>query len=298
MHYDMLQKSELKITHITLEHANLHEIASCVAEVYGVARDKVLVIDVRNSEVALDILDDQVNPHCFMAKEEVLLQKLARVSGVTLQKNARVVSDGMLGWIAFRADEETVHRSLQETERLTRMVLEHIEKRVIVFPSGTEIEQGEIEDTNTPLLLSALRDAEFKAKKGVILKDNEDYIVGQMMRAIEKGFGTVITTGGVGAEDKDHSVEAVLRLDPTAATPYIAKFVQGHGRHVKEGIRIAVGEVGGTRIITLPGPNDEVALCVPVLLAGIKSGWKKEQLAEALADVLRERLREKCMHKT
>lgn len=296
MHYNMLQKSELKITHIRLNNTNLHQIAECVADIYGVAREKVLVIDVRNEEVALDILDDNIDPHCFMAKEKELLDRIARIPGVSLQNNSRVTSDGMLGWIAFSASREQVEESLAETERLTKEVSENIGRRVIVFPSGAEVESGEIEDTNTPMLQRALTEKGYFVEKGIVLKDDFYHITNQMYKAVEKGFGTIITTGGVGAEDKDHSVEAVLSLDPNASTPYIAKFQKNHGRHVKDGIRIAVGEVEGVRIITLPGPNDEVALCLPALLEGMQNKYPKQVLAEQLAGILRANLLKKCGH--
>ena len=75
-----------------------------------------------------------------------------------------------------------------------------------------------------------------------------------------RGFGLIITTGGVGAESKDHSVEAVLKLDPHAITPWILKFTPDMKRHHKEAVRIAVGRVGICRIVSLPGPHAEVLL--------------------------------------
>lgn len=294
--YNMLQKSELKITPIHLENANLDRIADCVAGIYGIDRDKVLVIDVRNQEVALDILDDHIDPHSFLAKEKELLSAIRLIPGVTLQPDTRILSDGMLGWIAFDATDREVDDSLRRAEEIAQEVGENIRRRVIVFPSGTELLNGEIEDTNTPMLLAALRQEGFEAEQGEILKDDRDCIIGAFVMAITKGFGTIITTGGVGAEDKDHSVEAVAAMDPAAAAPYIAKFAQGHGRHKKEGIRIGVGEVDGVRIITLPGPNDEVRLCIPAVLDSLKIGKSKEVLANTLADILRKRLKEKCSH--
>lgn len=205
MDYNMLQKSELKITNIRLSHANLHQIADCVAEMYGVAREKVLVIDVRNEEVCLDILDDHLDPHSFMSREKELLEKVAQIPGVELGKQARITSDGMLGWIAFDSTPEAVDESLARTEKMVQNITECISKRVIVFPSGTEVEAGEIEDTNTPMLAHALQDAGFAVKVGRILKDDIDDIIGQILIALGKGYGTIITTGGVGAEDKDHT---------------------------------------------------------------------------------------------
>ncbi|MFR5780941.1 MAG: molybdopterin-binding protein [Oscillospiraceae bacterium] len=182
-----------------------------------------------------------------------------------------------------------LERGWQNTEKITQI----IRKRAIVFPSGTEVEAGEIEDTNTPLLISKLTEAGFTAEAGPVLKDDLDLFTGKLRRAMDGGYGVLITTGGVGAENKDFSVEVILRLDPAAATPYIAKFKVGEGRHRKEGIRIAVGRVGFTTLVALPGPNDEVALCADCLIEGLTKGWSKEVLAGQLAKLLRARLSEK-----
>lgn len=296
MHYHALEKSELKIAGIWLENTNLHRIVDCVANVFGLERDEVLVIDVRNGEVALDILSDDVDPHNFMGKERALLSQIALIPGVTLADNARITSEGMFGWIAFQAEAEEIHESIERAERMADQMMEIVSKRVRVYPSGTEVMGGEIEDTNTPMLIAALNEAGFTAEAAPVLPDEEDTIVYKLKEGAGRGYGVLITTGGVGAEDKDHSVESVLRLDPTAATPYIAKFTKGHGRHVKDGIRIAVGQFEHVRIITLPGPNDEVAACIPTLIAGLKAAESKEVLAEKLANVLRERLSAKMKH--
>ena len=54
--YDLLDKSELLIQGIRLERGNLNVISDIVAEELGIDPDDVLVIDVRDSSVALDIL--------------------------------------------------------------------------------------------------------------------------------------------------------------------------------------------------------------------------------------------------
>ena len=97
MHYSMLEKSELKIIGIRLDQTNLHQIAKCVADLFGLPQDEVLVIDVRNGEVALDILSDTVDPHTFVGKEKVLLQKIREIPGVQLAEDARITSDGIIG---------------------------------------------------------------------------------------------------------------------------------------------------------------------------------------------------------
>ena len=86
-------------------------------------------------------------------------------------------------------------------------------------------------------------------------------------------------------------------MDPGAATPYIARFKVGDGRHRKPGIRVGVGQVGLTTLVALPGPNDEVRLCADTLVRGLKESWSKEMLAAALANILRGRLAEKMAKK-
>ena len=104
-----------------------------------------------------------------------------------------------------------------------------------------------------------------------------------------RGFGLVVTTGGVGAEGKDHNVEAVLKLDPDAATAWILKFTPDMKRHHKEGVRIAVGRVGICTIVTLPGPHAEVLLGARALIEGLKAGMSDTALAESIASVIRGR---------
>lgn len=292
--YDLLDKSELKIEGIFLAHTNLTDLAAIVADVIGVDVKDVLVIDVRDGAVALDILQKQLDPSRFIAKEETLLRRLSALKGVTLADGARITSNGMLGWIVGSdADIEEGLTAMEHSQQLAAQIKEIVSGRVIVFPTGTEVERGEIVDTNTPLIAEKFTAAGFSVNRGDILKDDVELFSRRLWRAAEEGYSVSITTGGVGAEDKDHSVEAVLRLDPQACTPYIAKFQAGHGRHSKEGIRIAVGQMGLTTYIALPGPNDEVALCIDTVVHGISEGWSKEILANSLAKILRTRLREK-----
>jgi hypothetical protein len=82
-------------------------------------------------------------------------------------------------------------------------------------------------------------------------------------------------------------------LDPNAATPYIAKFQKGTGRHEKDGVRIGIGRVGQTLIIALPGPNDEVKIGIEVIIRCLEIGVNKETLANELAKSLRDKLRKK-----
>jgi molybdopterin biosynthesis enzyme len=128
------------------------------------------------------------------------------------------------------------------------------------------------------------------------MRDDVDLIAGAIRTAIGNGYGLVITTGGVGAEAKDCTVEAVQKLDPSAHTPYLCRFEAGHGRHVKDGVRIAVGEYRGSRIVALPGPNDEVSAALAVLRPGLRDGVGSARLADEVAEVLRGVLRARMRH--
>ena len=200
----------------------------------------------------------------------------------------------MLGWIA--GDEVDIDQSRQEIARskeIGMQIMKAVSRRVIVFPTGSEIESGEVEDTNTTLVMQKFSEAGFTAEKGEVLKDDLYLFSGKLRLAAENGYGVSITTGGVGAENKDFSVEAIQLLDPKACTPYIAKFRAGHGRHSKDGIRIGVGQMGLTTYIALPGPNDEVSVCIDTVVKGVSEGWSKEILAHEIAKLLRTRLQKK-----
>ena len=207
-------------------------------------------------------------------------------------RDTSIHSDGMLGWIAM--DEEAAKQALRQSEQMVSEMLRNISKRVIVFSTGGEVADGQIEDTNMPVITQCLVAEGYKVTQGPTLKDDELIIAARLREAAEYGgYGLIITTGGVGAEDKDHTVEAVKALDPAAATPYICRFEIGTGRHVKDGIKIAVGQYNGTLIVSLPGPNDEVKASLDVLVDGLKTEQAKQILADNIAANLRDILREK-----
>ncbi len=290
--YDLLKKTELRIENILLESANLSDIAAHVAHVLGLEKGEVLVVDYRNGAMTLDILNACLNAHNIVGKKDQLLAELNGLTGVSVSENTSIHSDGMLGWIAM--DEEMATQALRKSERMVSEIMENISKRVIVFSTGAEVAEGQIEDTNTPAVMQRLTSEGYRVTRGQTLKDDKILISAKLREAADHGgYGLIVTTGGVGAEDKDHTVEAVTAMDPEAATPYICHFEVGTGRHVKDGVKIAVGQYNGTFIVTLPGPNDEVTASLDVLVEGLKAKQPKDILAENIAAKLRDVLREK-----
>ena len=282
---NLLEKTELWIEDIFLNEANLTDIAAKVAEILDLQKSDVLVVDVRESHITLDITCQIVNAQSIGGKEAEILRQIAVLPGVKLGEFAGIHSAGILGMIALEPEDAAA--SFELSRQMAREIKDRVARRVKVFSSGFEVKQGMIQDTNAPLIEKLFKREGYTVAIGEILEDEKHAIARALQRASEDGYGWVITTGGVGAEDKDHTVEAVLQLDSEAATPWIVKFQKGTGRHVKEGVRIAVGELGSTRFVSLPGPNDEVRVAMDVLLETIHQDTSKHILADKIATALR-----------
>ena len=292
---NLFQKTELRIENISLRGANLNDVAATVAEVLEFDRDEVLVTDALHDIVTIDILRKTVDAYHLVGKRERLLHQLGQLPGVEITDETSICSEGMLGWIAL--DEPEAKDALERSEKMAEEIRKVISRRAIIFSTGFEVSSGQIEDTNKPTIVKRLEAEGYSVNEGPTLPDDESLIAAALREVIESGgYGMIITTGGVGAEKKDQTVEAILSLDPKAATPYISKYEQGTGRHHKDGVRIAVGWFSDSLIVALPGPNDEVRSSLEILIDGLRHSWSKELLAEKLAQNLRAILRGKTKH--
>ncbi len=291
--YDLLNKTELSVKGIRLENADLGQIANVVAEVLGLSRNDLLVTDVRGDNLVLDILKKGLNAENILGKDREILQSLSRLAGVEISENASVDSRGLLGWVAV--DPEEVKEAIKKSGKMAEELRRRLARTAVVFATGTELANGQVMDTNSPAIRDRLVSEGYSVKFGQTLKDDELIIAGHLSQTVEEGYGLVLTTGGVGAEDKDRTIEAVLLLDPDAATPSIVKYELGVGRHKhKDSVRIAVGQLFDTFIVALPGPTDEVLPGINALAEGLNApGVSKNALAEKIASVLRKRLYEK-----
>ena len=294
MTFDLLNKRELKFLGVTLRDANLQAFGREVASVLELSADEVLVTDVLTDVVTIDVLVSSIEAHQLLGRSEQLLDRLRTLPGVEVGPDARVESKGVLGWIA--AQEAEFGPVLEAAQAQATAIAERIRLRARLFSTGDEVLAGAIEDTNRLTLERELGAAGLTVEFGGILPDDVDIAIGALRRAVDDGFGLIVTTGGVGAEAKDHSVEAVLALDRNAATPYLVHFEIDHHRHAKDGIRIAVGDHLGTRIVALPGPNEEVEMVAPILRELYTAGASKEAMASAIAERLRTHLRERMKH--
>lgn len=294
MGLNLLEKTELWVNEITLDNTNLTDLANAVARVLACRTGEVLVVDVRPRHITLDVLATNIPQENILGKEQVILDAVGALPGVTLYPETYIHSNGILGQICAGVEDQT--EMLERVAKMTEELRKNVSHRAIVFPTGFELQQGLIEDTNTPYLRDVLEKAGYKVTVGEVIADDLSDVVEKLSDALNRGFGLIVTSGGVGAEDKDHTVEGICAIDPQAATPYVVKFTKGTGRHVKDGVRIGVGSEGLSLMVSLPGPHDEVELAAPVLLRGLEEGWDKTVLADRLAAMLAEKWRQKGMH--
>ncbi|CAA7600919.1 Probable molybdopterin binding domain protein [Acididesulfobacillus acetoxydans] len=287
MEWELLEKTTFWIDDIELNHANLGEAAKIAAEALGLMPEEVMVVDVRPGMIAFDVLKHKVQAERVAGKGEEILKGLAALPGVTRGEKAAIHSEGVLGFIAL--DPEEVKSVLEASAVQAQGISQAVARRAIVFSSGAEVIAKKIEDTNSPYITRTLESHGYQARFGGILEDDAKAAAAVLEGALEAGYGLIITTGGVGAEDKDYSIEAVLRLDPKAYTPWILKFTPDFHRHHKEGVRIAVGQVGIALLVALPGPHEEARLGCDRLVEGLAHGLTAPELADVIASALRER---------
>lgn len=285
--YDLLHKTELQIHGIHLTSGNLSIIAQRVAEELGLEPQNVIVIDVLPGIVSLDILASHVDPERVVGQSRQLLQALASLEGVSLDQDATIESCGILGLLSL--DPLTAKEVLNKSDSMVREMAERIARRAYILPTGYEVVNGMIEDTNSPYLRQLLRSEGYAVTIGPPVEDDLGAIARRFLDACAGGYGLVISTGGVGAEGKDKSVEALIKISDKVETPYILQFAQGTGRHVKHGVRIGVGTCGRSLLICLPGPHDEVQLTGPVIVEGLRRGWDTQTLAGKIATTLRQK---------
>jgi len=295
MEYNLFGKTEVWIEGISLKRADLRKISATTAKVLGLPQEEVMVVDVRDNLLTLDILRKHISAESIVGKGKELLEALRDVRGVSLSPDASIHSDGILGMIALEKDK--VAEIIKQSKKMIKQIQKKVEKRVMVFSSGSEVQNGAIKDLNAPYLVKRFKNMGYDATEGNPLPDNRYLIAAHISDAINHGFGLIVTTGGVGAEDKDQTIEGIFRLDSTAATSYIVHYRKGEGRHIKDGVRICVGKYGGTLIIALPGPHNEVRTAAAELFKILEEGIKdKEVIAERIASSLRKCLMEKMSY--
>jgi molybdenum cofactor synthesis domain-containing protein len=282
---ELFEKREIWVKPIRMRNVDLDTVAEKVSQVLNLRKREVMVVDVREDVLTLDIMRDAVEAQDIIGKREVLLHALAEIPGVSLTPDTTIHSEGILGLIDID-DQKVAKKVLKRMERMGRQISDRIQKRAVIFSSGPEIQNGLIQDTNTPYIRKRLTEEGFTVTAGIVLEDNTESIASALAAATNEGFGIIVTTGGVGAEHKDRMIEALQALDPNAATPYIMRYEKGTGRHEKDGVKIGVAHLSPSFIVALPGPHEEAKIGIEAIIEGLKRGMEKEALAAYLAERL------------
>ncbi|MBS7526190.1 competence/damage-inducible protein A [Fusibacter paucivorans] len=296
MQFNTLNKTELWIGPVMMEGVNLNDVAAVTAEVLQLPKSQVLVVDVREDHISLDVLVDDIDADQLVGQKKALFDALNGIEGFSTRAETHIHSHGILGIIDLEEPEMGV--AVKSAELMGIEILSHVAKRVCIYPTGFEVKRGMIEDTNSTYIQAVLEARGFKVTIQPVIDDDLDLIAGKLRTAAEAGYGLIITTGGVGAEDKDKTVEAIEKIDPELAAPYIVKFQKGTGRHVKDGVRVAVGTTGLSHMIAMPGPNDEVRMALDAILPYLETiDRDKTAMAQAMATVLRQKLQKQYAQK-
>jgi molybdenum cofactor synthesis domain-containing protein len=282
---DLFGKTEVWITGISLTDVDLGELAVAAALVLGLTSQNVFVTDVRDDHVVFDVLVPSIPMDQVVGRKTALLDALAAVTGVRIQTHADVHSYGVLGILGTPAEE--VDAVLRRATEIDQRLRQYVSRRVAVVSTGPEVAAGEITDTNLAAIAELLRPEGFTVESGGMVDDDETAIAGLVARLIADGYGVVITTGGVGAEDKDRTIEALTRIVPDISTAVLATYEVGHGRHVKPEVRIAAGRIHDALVVALPGPTREVRAALPALIESVAAQEPTSVMVERLAEPIR-----------
>lgn len=281
----LLGKTEIWMQGVRLSNANLPEIAHTAAKVLSLPENKVFVTDVREALVVLDVLEPKVEFEAVVGKQAKIFDALRAMDGVHIDDDAMIHSEGVLGVIG--TTREQAAEMVDHAKRMDEQIRKYASGRVAVVSTGPEVQNGEIEDTNFEAISRVFTAAGFEVFYGGVAGDSEREIAGLVARLAGDGYGLIITTGGVGAEDKDHTIEAIEGLDADLSTAVLAQYKKGTGRHVKDAVRVCVASLGWATIICLPGPTHEVELALPVIVQHLQDGTSPSRLAEAIAEPIR-----------
>jgi molybdenum cofactor synthesis domain-containing protein len=253
--------------------------------VLGLGAEDIFVTDVRDRRVVFDVVSPSVSLEAIAGKEAALLDALRGFGGVSLGGQASVHSFGVLGVIGAPAEQAA--DILANAAKLEAGLKAYVARSVVVLSTGGEVARGEIEDTNYAAAQSVLGALGFRVEHAGVVEDDEALIAARIDHLLGEGYGLLITTGGVGAEDKDKTIEAMQRVAPDLSTAVLAQYQVGHGRHVKPHVRVACGRVGETVLVALPGPTREVLAALPVLAEALAQGQPPAVIAEAIAAPIR-----------
>ncbi|WP_227765252.1 molybdopterin-binding protein [Zhaonella formicivorans] len=162
-------------------------------------------------------------------------------------------------------------------------------KKAVIIPTGDEIFEGIVIDTNSPALMGLLLEyfpaIEVKRKRPT--PDRAGAIQDAVSEAVKSDADLVLITGGSGGGQKydpslarDCTHSAILKMVPQAAS----KEIYGLNGHLWS--KLVVGRINNTLIITLPGPTVEALAGGRAAVEAIRQNMSEEQIVAAVAEAV------------
>src|SRR5512139_1473069 len=142
MEYRLLEKTELWISPVSLNGADLGACARAVGEVLGLGEAEIMVTDAQENRLTLDILVPTIEVSQIISRGAKLLKALASVPGVGVSAETRVHSEGILGVISL--DEETGRELMERSAAMWGEISERISRRTMVVATGPEVVREQI----------------------------------------------------------------------------------------------------------------------------------------------------------
>ena len=160
-------------------------------------------------------------------------------------------------------------------------------KKVSIIPTGNEINNGVVIDTNSPAIMQIILEnfpqCQVTREKPVIDKENK--IVEKIDDCVSKDTDLVIIIGGSGGG---------YRFDPSLAEDYThslseftAREIYGKNGHLWS--KIVYGRKDSTAVTNVPGPYVEACAAAKVLIKSLKENIKDSQsICEDMANAVLE----------
>ena len=165
-------------------------------------------------------------------------------------------------------------------------------KSAYIIPTGDEIKEGLVIDTDSPMVMQEILKLSpcCQIYRMPPVPDNQDEIVSKIRTFSESGADLIVLIGGSGgghrhsptlAQDFTHSGLDELMPDAHSTALY--------GKNGHMWCKMICGLIGGTLVINLPGPFQEAQAAMVAFNQAIKKhGLSPEHINERMAQVVKE----------
>jgi len=161
--------------------------------------------------------------------------------------------------------------------------------KIMIIPTGDEICEGILIDTNSPKIMGRLIEnypAAFITRKNPV-RDKKNLIISAINQSVEENYQLILTIGGSGGGGKstdsladDYSHESILKL----ASDYETISIYGYNGHLWS--KIVVASIDKSLIITLPGPQIEALAALDAALYSINKSLTKKEVCKHIVDAV------------